>query len=313
MAESSTTAITCDQIEHLISTEFDVGEPTQVRQLQAGRNHTYAIATTRGKYALRVRGDAWWIGGRSDLLFEIDLLDYLYARGIPVSKAVPKCNGDTIGTIADGVRQRTYSLFTWASGGVGSKTPERARLVGAALARIHLAADGFVSEHPRYRLDETTMLDRRLPAIEKAFATDEPEDIATIRSTVDEIRRRLKSFDPGPGGWGVIHGDVQQLNFHIDDGVVTFFDFELCAWGWRAADIAEYYTRIPPTHRDPFLTGYESVRPLNDSEKDMLLIIARLAWIREGLTSSTLASMLRDPFIRFEQTSDGKWQMRSPA
>jgi hypothetical protein len=45
----------------------------------------------------------------------------------------------------------------------------------------------------------------------------------------------------------------------------------------------------------------------------MLLTIARLAWIREGCRSGTLAHMLRDPFIRFELDEDGRWQMRSPS
>lgn len=310
--------ISDDQVSNLITTEYDVGRPTLIRPLRLARNHTYEIATDRGRHVLRIRGgNDWWIDGQSDLLFELDLLDHLAQHGIPVSTAIPRRGGDRLGVLATdddhgGGDGRTYSLFTWAPGRIGSRTPDGARLVGAALARIHLAADRFATDHSRYRLDETTMLDRRLPGIEQGFPDLPAADVRTIRTHIEEIRRRLRTFDPGPGGWGIIHGDVQELNFTIDEGTVTFFDFELCAWGWRTADVAEYYTRISPPQREPFLAGYQSVRPLNPSERDMLLTIGRLAWIREGCVASDLAHMLRDPFIRFHRDQAGRWQMRAP-
>ena len=101
----------------------------------------------------------------------------------------------------------------------------------------------------------------------------------------------------------MVHGDAQELSFHIDDGALMFFDFDLCAWGWRTADIAECYTRIPPPHRQPFLDGYQTVRPLNPSEHDMLLTIGRLAWIREGCRPPNLTPMLDNPSSATNQTS----------
>ncbi len=156
------------------------------------------------------------------------------------------------------------------------------------------------------------MLDRQLPAIEADLATESPTNAEAIQAHIETIRERLHHFDAGPSGWGVIHGDVQQLNFHLDQGAVGFFDFDLCAYGWRTADIAEYYTRIPPPHREPFLDGYQAARQLNRSERDMLLTIARLAWIREGCRPPNLAPMLDDPFIRYEQDDHGRWHMEPP-
>lgn len=296
----------------LISKHYDVSPPVRVRTLQATRNHTLAVITADARYALRIRGDAWWIGHRSELVFELDLLDHLAADGLAVSTAVPRRDGNRIGVVQDGHRERTYSLFTWAPGRPGAPTPADARLVGATLARIHLSADTFVSRHHRYRLDVATMLDRNLPTIERDLEDAPADSAAAIRVHIAEIRRRLRGFDPGPSGWGVIHGDVQQLNFHIDNGALTFFDFDLCGWGWRIADIAEYYTRIPPPHRAPFLAGYQAVRTLNPSELDMLPTVGRLAWIREGCRPPNLGPMLDDPFIRFELDGGGRWQMKPP-
>ena len=296
----------------LIADRYGFGRPIEVRSLQATRNHTLAVVTEDTRYALRIRGDAWWIGDESELNFELELLDHLAADGLNVSTAVPQRDGDRIGVLDDGSQRRTYSLFTWAPGRPGARTPSGARLVGTTLARIHLSSDAFRSSHHRYRLDESTILDRQLPAIEDDLAAETPRNAAAIRAHIARIGQHLRDFDPGPHGWGVIHGDVQELNFHIDDGALTFFDFDLCAWGWRTADIAEYYTRIPPPHREPFLDGYQTVRPLNPSEHDMLLTIARLAWIREGCRPPNLAPMLDDPFIRYEQDEHGRWCMKPP-
>lgn len=313
--------MTSDETRHsagdligLITTEFDIGRPIHIRALQIGRNRTYRVRTDRGDFALRIRGQSWWIKKveESDLRFELDLLDHLAAHGVPVSTAIPRRNGDKLGVLEDAQGPHWFSLFTWAPGEPGARTPEHAALVGATLAKVHRAADLLTTRHTRFHIDETTILDHQLPRIEAEFPTDRPEDVQLIREQIQEIRRRLATFDPGPAGWGIIHGDVQELNFHIDNGELTFIDFDLCAWSWRTADIAEYYTRIPPPHRDPFLTGYESIRPLNPAEHDMLLTIARLAWIREGCTSHALAQMFRDPFIRFRRDRSGRWQMSSP-
>ena len=48
-------------------------------------------------------------------------------------------------------------------------------------------------------------------------------------------------------------------------------------YGWRAYDVAYYVTRIREQHRQPFLHGYESVRPPTDAEEDMIPTIGRLA------------------------------------
>src|SRR5262249_54605790 len=125
---------------------------------------------------------------------------------------------------------------------------------------------------------------------------------------------RLRGFDPGPGGWGVIHGDPQVLNCHFTpDGAVNFFDFDHCGFGWRAYDLAYClrHTNAAGEHRgaeirSAVIDGYESVRPMNQTEHDMLPIVGRAAWIREGtaaghgLAPKKLIRLLQDPY--------GPWQ-----
>ena len=97
-----------------------------------------------------------------------------------------------------------------------------------------------------------------------------------------------------------MHGDVQGLNHNFTtDGEITWFDFDLCGYSWRAYDIAYYYTRIPGPVRAPVIDGYEAVRPLTDAEHDMLPTLGKLAWIREGLRSKDLVKRLHQPYLSY--------------
>jgi Ser/Thr protein kinase RdoA (MazF antagonist) len=283
-----------DRIARLVETQYEIGSVTECRSMHDGLNHTFAITADRGQYAVRVYGrNKWWVRGDTDLLFELDLLDHLYKYGVSVACSIRTRTGQRLTTID----ARRVGLFTWAPGKPKHNTPAQVFRVGATLAEIHVVADSFESTHHRYRLDLSTLLDRyigtlgldRVSAAEARF----------VRRYIAEIRRRLAEFDPGPTSWGVIHGDVQELNYHFDGDRITFFDFDLCGYGWRAYDIAVYYTRIPKEQRGALIRGYESVRPLTTAEHEMLPTFGRLAWIREGCQSEGLVYRTRRPYMSF--------------
>lgn len=120
-----------------------------------------------------------------------------------------------------------FALFSWAPGTPGhteTLTPAQAHTIGRTLAAIHVAADRYRPQPgwSRYRLDEHNLLDRFVRKLEPSLAYDDPSDVAFIREQVDDIRRRIRTFDPGPGGWGIVHGDVQGLNHNFTDtGAIT--------------------------------------------------------------------------------------------
>ncbi|GAB3405383.1 protein kinase family protein [Flindersiella endophytica] len=292
------------QARALVSAKYDLGEPTDIRLLNSAGNDTYAVTADGTPYVLRIYGrNRWHISGPGDYRFELGLLAHLHAEGVPVSTPIPRRDGDPLGRASTPGGDRYFSLLSWAPGTPGhteTLTQAQAYTIGRTLAAIHVAADGYQPGpgQSRYRLDEPNLLDRFVRKLEPSLAYDDPSDVAFIREQVDDIHRRIRAFDPGPGGWGIVHGDVQGLNHNFTDtGEITWFDFDLCGYGWRVYDIAYYYTRIPEPVRAPVLEAYESVRPLSQSEHEMLPTIGRLAWIREELRSKALVQRLRDPYI----------------
>ncbi|GAB3424469.1 homoserine kinase [Flindersiella endophytica] len=286
----------------LVARDYDLGRPGDCRLLSSGINDVFGVLVEGASYALRLQPvEKWWVPGEGALRFELDLLTHLNANGLPVSYPIPRHNGDLLGRLRTSAGERFYSLFSWAAGEPPEPlTAEHVHVVGRVLAEIHLAAESYRTGHDRYRLDTRTLLDRSLRVLAPALGSAEPELAGYIRSEVARLSTRLREFDPGPHGWGVIHGDVQPLNYHFTPaGQITFFDFDHCGFGWRAYDVAMYYTRLAEELRAPMLAGYQAIRPLNAAELRMLPDLGKVAWIKErtmvgdGMPPAELAAELR--------------------
>jgi Ser/Thr protein kinase RdoA (MazF antagonist) len=286
-----------DTVARLVTADYDVGPVSVCRHLFTSVNHTYRLKAGNSCYAVRVHGrNKWWIGSDKELLFELDLLHHLHSHDVPVSYPIPTREGQPLSTIDTPAGPRRLVLFSWAPGRPGADTRSKSYRVGATVAAIDVVADSFQPSHPRHQMDLSTLLDRYLNRL--GLDGQPASDIRSAYRHIREIRRRVASFDPGPTGWGGVHGDVQELNFHFDDeNRITFLDFDLCGYGWRAYEVAYYYTRIPKHLRGSFMRGYESVRPLSPAEHEMLPTFGRLAWIREGCQANSLVYRMRKPYM----------------
>lgn len=199
------------EIARIVAEQYRLGNPDQCDLVSAGHNDTYEVRIGAESYAFRLQSANWWKVGEGDARFELELLTHLHQNGVPAAYPLPRKNGDLLGVIRAPEAERYYSLFTWAPGNTvddADLTTEQAHRVGQCMAAIHLAADHFQSNHHRYRLDEQTLLDRSLKELDADLHTAEPGDVRTIEHYVTDIRQRLDGFDPGPGGWGIVHGDV---------------------------------------------------------------------------------------------------------
>ena len=113
-------------------------------------------------------------------------------------------------------------------------TPALAVAVGAALARFHLASDGFADHRPgRYEPDEIA---RRLAGIAALGRADLAQAVATHTPELATLPHERAPALP----LGLIHGDLFIDNVLYDDrGTLTaLLDFEQAAWGRLAYDLA---------------------------------------------------------------------------
>lgn len=300
-------------VGQLIADDYAL-KPTRISLIASGHNDTYAVETDQTRIAFRVYGQVKsWIRQAGDLRFELDLLTHLRTQSAPVSFPIERRSGETLGTWSSPTGDRHYALFSWCPGRtIDTKdlTLQEAARLRAALAAIHVGADSFATRHSRYVLDERLLLERSLQRMRPALDRASPHDASFIENCAVQVADQLRVFDPGPAGWGLIHGDPQVLNCHFtDDGMVSFFDFDHCGFGWRAYDIA-YCLRHTNAAGDrrgeairlAVIDGYDSVRRISQSEYRMLPTLGQAAWIREGtaagqgLPPSKLVRLLQDPY-----------------
>ena len=185
----------------------------------------------------------------------------------------------------------------------GSGDPILARLYNKSTERrarhdegyfaLLAASDDFASSHPRFALDLDFLLTQPLTIIAPLLA-DRPADWRYVRSLATALTEQLDQLQASELDWGLCHGDAQGGNAHLaPDGTLTFFDFDVCGFGWRVYDIAVFCwgaalgkarlgwdAQTVDRLRAAYLSGYEAVRPLRPMEHEAIdaLVLLRQYW-----------------------------------
>jgi Ser/Thr protein kinase RdoA (MazF antagonist) len=280
--------IAADGFLPLLEAHYDLPSPIACRLRFVGDNDTYLVRAGETRYALRAyRFGRSWIKGESDYRFELNWLAFLHARGLPVSYPIRRRDGELLGKIAAPEGTRCWALFSFAEGCVAYPlSREQSHLVGQKAAEIHLASDDFVTEHRRFRTDLEFLLDQPVAWITGFLGDCRTEDVAFVTRLAEQLKERILALGITGDGCGIIGGDFNGGNHHFTGAnELTFFDFDLCGYGWRAYDLAVFFRNArlrgdPPELGEAFLEGYQSVRTLSPAELRAIpwFVMARQIW-----------------------------------
>ena len=264
---------------------FDVGTLLSAKGIAEGvSNSNWLLEAQRGeeeprRYILTMYEERTDV---EDLPFFLDLLDHLAANDCPV----PRTIHDREGASHRFHEGKALALIEFLPGvSVSEPTPGQARSVGAALAKVHLAAASF----PQRRTNTMGL------ARWNQLLTDCGEEgLNLIHPELARIvRRELTSLTLGwPLGLpeGVVHADLFPDNvLMLGEEVTGLIDFYFACTDILAYDVAVTHaawcfsddgTRFDPEISRALLEGYESVRPLSDEERAALPLLARAAAMR---------------------------------
>ena len=328
-SEQSCSAVAAYLVEH-----YGLAPPVDVRELEPGANRNFVITSQDQRYVCRIYTDHdFYVRNPEAYRYELDLLAYLGEYNLAVPEPVRRLDGQLLSVMGaatdnpsgpspdpwrDGACSALFHFFegeehvTWY--------PEVKEPIvtsfGAAVAEIHQRADQFPKPYCRHHFDLQYLLDGPLQTLESILKERRGEDLSFFKDYADHMRRQISGLGKCKDIYGLIHADLHVGNilYHPDNGY-CILDFDQCAFGWRAHDVATFKYNIIETVPDHltdeiwrcFLEGYNRVRPLKQQELDCLPIFAN-AWtlwdIGETLVLATEWGGHRPDLVEGDLTQD---------
>ena len=169
---------------------------------------------------------------------------------------------------------RVCALFRWVKGRFVSQhdlTGRHLVMVGRLMGRLHDHAAGFVpsSGFTRIRWDAGGLLGGvYCGTIAHAKAVLDPARTAIVDRAESITRRAMERLGEAPSVFGLIHGDLHQMNYVFLKGEARALDFDDCGWGYYLGDMGATLGPLVSRKdfaslRAAFLHGYRGVRPLD--------------------------------------------------
>jgi Ser/Thr protein kinase RdoA (MazF antagonist) len=305
--------IAADALTEVIAEEYDLdvtGCKLFSKMLRTQDNDHYLLRTGGGeKYVARVYQEGSHLERQEgDYQFELDWLNFLKRRDMPVSYPIARRDGRFLGSVNAPEGLRYYAVFSFANGKpMDLEDLDHLYDCGAKMAQIHVVSNDYQGPYKRQPMDLAFLVDRPVARL-KRFWSEDPDradDLDLLLTSAEEARTEIEvlvdnEFE-SPDSWGPIGGDFHSANTYFDDhNGPIFFNFDLCGYGWRAYDIATFLLNTNLMHTstegtEAFIAGYYSVRRLNENEHAAIspFLTIRRIWLtgsfarRRGLVGHT--------------------------
>jgi Ser/Thr protein kinase RdoA (MazF antagonist) len=268
----------------LILDRYAVDLPKSCQFWHRGLSDVYLLETLTATYIFRISHHHW--RSQTEVDFELELLDFLAGRHIPVSAPIKTNRGDLSVAINAPEGKRYAALFPYAPGQIalGDFSAAQGQILGETLAKIHQTSQEFKPLAYRQHLNSDYLLDQSLQLI-APFLHHRPTDLKFLVDAIANIKERINSLPTDFPYWVICWGDPHSGNVHItQDNRMTLFDFDQCGYGWRSFDLAKFLqvalqTGLSRKVRDAFLDGYQTISPLTAVELNALQVLTQAAYI----------------------------------
>ena len=282
------TPITLDEAREFIA-GYGVGDIIDFQNIASGvENSNFFVTTTLGRYVLTIFEKI----PRADLGFYMGLMTHLHQHGVPCAAPLTtKSDGEIIRAL----KGKPAALVTRLSGGdIAHPTPKDCHAVGAALARMHAAAQSFSLKMPNWRglswwrstTDELLphLLPREKTLLVSELAYQAGFDALDLPRGIihGDLFRDNILWDEQPNQYGVAHVP-QMIDFYFACQEQLLIDVAITVNDW-CLDFSLYpEAALDEGHTIALLKGYASVRSFTDAERDAWPQVLRAAAMRSWL------------------------------
>jgi homoserine kinase type II len=261
---------------------YDLGAVLSAKGIAEGvENSNYLLVTEAGQFILTLyekRVDP------ADLPFFLGLMEHLASRGINCPLPVHDRAGKALGRLA----HRPAAIVTFLQGmWVRRPRPNHCAAVGTAMARLHIAGEGFGLSRRN-----ALSVEGWRPLFEVCGSRAD-EVISGLGAEIATELKFLEAHWPRNLPAGIIHADLFPDNvFFLREELSGLIDFYFACNDMLAYDLAvalnawcfETDLSLNITKARALLSAYGAVRPLSPAEVEALPILARGAALRFLLT-----------------------------
>jgi homoserine kinase type II len=263
---------------------YGLGELGSIEGIPAGSvNSNYALDVGGRRLFLRIYEEQDIEGARG----ETGMLVRLARAGVQTPSPLQRLDGARVSVVGG----KPAAIFPWVEGSMicqAGVTADRARAVGRALARMHLAAAGEVRGPGRFRLED---LAARLDGIEASRDAEFAARVPALRAALAWAEAERDASLPA----GVVHGDLFRDNVLWDDrgAIAALLDFESAFDGKYTFDLMVtvlswcFGDGLQQGLARAMCAGYLEVRSLGEAERAGLWAEGCFAAMRFTVTRIT--------------------------
>ena len=258
---------------------LDLGQLQSLKACSGGiENTNYFADTDRGEYVLTLFERLSF----EQLPFYLQLMKHLAGLAVPVPNPAP----DNTGRILHSLKGKPAAVVDKLRG-KSELAPDVAHcsLVGAMLARMHLAGADFNLHQPNLR--GLGWWNATLPAVLPHVSADQHSLLLSELAYQNHVAAS-SAYKALPAG--TVHGDLFRDNVMFEGGELTgFFDFYFAGCDTFLFDIGvclnDWCVDLPTGKHDAaraeaFLGAYQTVRALTAQERILLPAMARAGALR---------------------------------
>lgn len=291
-----------EKITQWLELHYSFLQDTFVELLRSFTNDVYLVITPSEKFILKLYSPEWRT--QSEILWEIELIEYLVHHGVEVASVITAKNGQKVLPYSQDGKDYYAVLFQYAKGAKPTQpfTTDLYHEVGRAAGKFHEVSKGFSSSYNRSVIDLDYLITSSLQVAKNKVSS---EEYAFLTDFGVKLSSKINEFIARGLDFGPVHGDLTLDNLHVDkNGVITFYDLDSSGFGWRAMELYGWVVLRPEKKPlvDAYLQGYQEVRLIseNDLEAAPYLQAAQSMWLRKGMKA------LEDPKIFMAQFAEIK-------
>jgi Ser/Thr protein kinase RdoA (MazF antagonist) len=200
-------------------------------------NLVYEFKSPHGRRILRLTHSSHHT--EDEIIAELDWINFLIQHGIPANCPVLSRNNRLTERYPVQNSYFVATVFEYAPGhfidwdNPQEWNPALIQMLGRIMGRMHHVTKQYNPQHLRqkrshwYEDDLLRNATDYLPINQRQAATD-----------LEKLLLRFSRITPTVDDYGLVHGDVNPTNFHVNDGQLILFDFDDCAYNWLINDIA---------------------------------------------------------------------------